>query len=82
MCGCPVGSHLPAGRLQVDSASSVGHCALHPHEEVSLCVQLLALFGKSTACQHNQKHIHLLRLIQSTKQIYLLRSFYSHINNH
>lgn len=44
-------SYLPAGWLEVDGASSVGHCAFHPHEEISLCTQLFAFFTKAAACK-------------------------------
>lgn len=42
-------AHLPAGRLEVDGASSVGHRALHPHEEISLGAQFFAFFTKAAA---------------------------------
>lgn len=42
-------SHLPAGRLEVDGASSVGYRAFHPHEEVAFRVQLFAFFTKDTS---------------------------------
>lgn len=42
-------SYLPAGRLEVDGASSVGHGAFHPHEEISLGAQLFAFFTEAAA---------------------------------
>lgn len=41
-------SHLPAGRLEVDGASSVRHCAFHSHEEIPLGAQLFAFLTKAT----------------------------------